>query len=131
LYGSVNIIKREIEKIDNELQSIIDAHSDEIDDLKSQVETLTEDVAYWKEHGEGLADDLDSTLAERAYFEEEWACALDREEELKLTIQELEEELEYYRVIENRTGKSPDEIIEMVSNLQSVVNSIKAKSSDE
>lgn len=101
----------------------------ENEELKKRVEELEQKLL-------DVVDDMQDTIDEQTEAEKTWQELLINEEEnhsitlsmledARADINSLEQELEQYRVIEDKTGLVPAEVADMVSSLQTTLEAVK------
>ena len=129
-YGNSRIIRK--------LVSVASTVEDELAEALARIEELEAEVRDLQSDVDTLEDkisDLDLELAEARhevqyyqdeYYDPDYVLGLeDKISERGDTISELESELEHYTLIEEKTGKSPEELIEMFTDLRAVAAEFK------
>lgn len=104
LYEENEQLKARIEELELKLQDTIDDMQDDIDEAK-------EEARCWEEYYVNEEENHCVTMSDLEAARDEIAL--------------LEYELKDYRLIEEKTGLSPDQAADMLGNLQSNLSSIK------
>lgn len=129
-YGyRANTLKSMADSIEQDNRDTLLFYLNTIAELEAKVRELEDEVSgmYTQEQWDEVQDDLTQANTDAEYWQAEYEREWTRAEDGESTVEELKEELEDYRLIEHKTGKSPEEVIDLVSNLQGVVDAIRTR----